>query len=81
MAHQQQDERINIMIFVLAFALCWAVKTGEWLLEQGVTIPLKKLEERKEKLYSIFRLGLDQLKVHMLNPHDFRPLIPLLSCA
>ena len=79
--HQQQDERINIMIFVLALALCWAVKTGEWLLEQGVSIPIKKLEERREKLYSLFRLGLDHLKVYMLNHLDFKPLIPLLSCT
>lgn len=79
--HQRLDERINIMIFVLALPLCWAVKTGEWLLEQGVTIPVKKLEERKEKLYSLFRLGLDQLKVHMINHLEFKPLIPLLSCT
>ena len=79
--HQQHDERINIMIFVLALALCWAVKTGEWLLEQGYTIPVKKLEERQEKLYSLFRIGLDQLKVHMLNHLDFKPLISLLSCT
>ena len=76
--HQQIDQRINTMIFVLALALCWAVKTGEWLLEQGCSIPIKKLKERQEKLYSIFRIGLDHLKVHMLNHLDFKPLIPLL---
>ena len=79
--HQRLDKRINIMIFVLALALCWAVKTGEWLLEQGVTIPVKKLEKRKEKLYSLFRLGLDQLKVYMINHLDFKPLVTLLSCT
>ena len=79
--HQQIDQRINTMIFVLALALCWAVKTGEWLLEQGCSIPIKKLKERQEKLYSIFRIGLDHLKVHMLNHLDFKPLIPLLSCT
>ena len=79
--HQQIDQRINIMIFVLALALCWAVRTGEWLLEQGYKIPVKKLEERQEKLFSLFRIGLDQLKVYMLNHLDFKPLIPLLSCT
>ncbi len=79
--HQRLDKRINSMIFVLALALCWAVKTGEWLLEQGVTIPIKRMGRRKEKLYSLFRIGLDQLKVHMINHLDFKPLIPLLSCT
>lgn len=79
--HHQLDARINTMIFVLALALCWAVKTGEWLLEQGVTIPIKKLKDRKERLYSLFRLGLDQLKVHLFNHLDFKPFISLLSCT
>lgn len=79
--HQRIDERIKIMVFVLALALCWAVKTGEWLLEQGYSIPIKKLEKRQEKLYSLFRIGLDKLKVLMLQHLDFKPLIPLLSCT
>ena len=79
--HQRLDKRINSMIFVLALALCWAVKTGEWMLEQGLTIPIKKLGERREKLYSLFRIGLDQLKVHMINHLSFKPLILLLSCT
>lgn len=79
--HQQKDERIKTMIFVLALTLCWAVKTGEWLLEQGYTMPVKHLKERKENLYSLFRIGLDQLKVLMLHHLDFKHLIPLLSCT
>lgn len=79
--HQQKDERINTMIFVLALALCWAVKTGEWLLEQGYTIPVKQLKNRKEKLFSLFRIGLDQLKVHMLHHLDFKHLLLFLSCT
>ncbi|MEM9829737.1 MAG: IS4 family transposase [Bacteroidota bacterium] len=79
--HQQKDERINTMIFVLALTLCWAIKTGEWLLEQGYTMPIKTLKERKEHLYSLFRIGLDQLKVLMLHHLDFKHLIPLLSCT
>ncbi|MGB3777137.1 MAG: hypothetical protein WA960_02175, partial [Tunicatimonas sp.] len=74
-------QRINTMIFVLALALCWAVKTGEWLLEQGYRIPVKNLEKRQEKLFSLFRIGLDQLKVHMINHLSFKHLIPLLSCT
>ena len=79
--HQQIDQRINTMIFVLSLALCWAVKTGEWLLEQGHRIPVKNLEKRQQKLFSLFRIGLDQLKVHMLNHLNFKTLIPLLSCT
>nr|WKN34482.1 IS4 family transposase [Tunicatimonas sp. TK19036] len=79
--HQQEDARINTMIFVLALTLCWAVKTGEWLLQQGYTMPIKNLKERKESLYSLFRIGLDQLKVLMLHHLDFKHLIPHLSCT
>lgn len=79
--HQQEDARIKTMIFVLALTLCWAVKTGEWLLQQGYVMPVKYLKERKENLYSLFRIGLDQLKVLMLHHLDFKHLIPLLSCT
>lgn len=46
----------------------------------------KNLGERREKLFSLFRIGLDQppggpVKVHMINHLDFKPLIPLLSCT
>lgn len=79
--HLKHDERISTMIFVLALTLCWAIKTGEWLLKQGYTIPVKQLKERKEYLYSLFRIGLDQLKVLMLHHLEFKHLIPLLSCT
>tara|TARA_R100000365_G_C2730034_1_gene60463 strand:+ start:53 stop:1126 length:1074 start_codon:yes stop_codon:yes gene_type:complete len=79
--HLKHDERISTMIFVLAITLCWAIKTGEWLLEQGYTIPIRQFKERKEYLYSLFRIGLDQLKVLMLHHLEFKHLIPLLSCT
>lgn len=79
--HQQKDQRINTMIFVLALTFCWAIRTGEWMIEQGCHIPVKTLKQRKENLYSLFRIGLDQLKVHMINHLDFKNLIPLLSCT
>lgn len=79
--HLRHDERISTMIFVLALTLCWAIKTGEWLLEQGYTIPVRQLKERKENLYSLFRIGIDQLKVLMLHHLDFKHLISLLSCT
>lgn len=60
--HQQEDERIKTMIFVLALTLCWAVKTGEWLLEQGYTratlcrLNISKNEEKSSTVCSVLDL-------------------------
>jgi hypothetical protein len=79
--HLKHDERISTMIFVLALTFCWAIKTGQWVLEQGYKIPIKQLQERRANLHSLFRIGLDQLKVHMLHHLNFKHLVLLLSCT
>lgn len=79
--HLTKIERINTLIFILAIAFIWAFKTGEYLLEKGHQIPLKQLENRKAKLISIFRLGLDQLKRKVLNFLSLHYEIQLLSCT
>ena len=38
--HQVIPERINNIIFILAIAFVWALKTGEMIMEQGVKIPV-----------------------------------------
>jgi hypothetical protein len=79
--HLTKLERINTLIFILAIAFIWAFKTGEILLENGHQIPIKNLKNRKAKLYSIFRVGLDHLKHKLLNFLSLFNEIELLSCT
>ena len=79
--HLTKLERINTLIFILAIAFIWALKTGEFLLEQGHQIPIKNLKKRKAKLFSIFRIGLDHIKRKLLNFLSLYYEIRLLSCT
>ena len=79
--HLTKLERINTLIYILAIAFIWALKTGEFLLEKGHQIPLKSLKNRKAKLYSIFRYGLDHLRHKLLNILSLYNEIGLLSCT
>ena len=79
--HLTKLERINTLIFILAIAFIWALKTGEYLLDKGHQIPLKTLEKRKARLFSIFRCGLDHLKFKSLNFLSLFVEIGLLSCT
>ena len=42
--HLTKLERINTLIFILAIAFIWALIIGEYLIEQGHQIPIKKLK-------------------------------------
>lgn len=79
--HLTKLERINTLIFILAIAFIWALKTGEVLLDQGHQIPVKQLKNRRAKLFSIFRLGLDYIKHKLLNFLSLFTEIGLLSCT
>lgn len=79
--HVTKLDRISNIIFLIAIAFCWALKTGEFLLDNGHQIPIKKLKNRKAKLYSIFRIGLDRLKELLLNFLSAFQEIKLLSCT
>jgi len=79
--HLTKLERINTLIFILALAFIWALKTGEFLLEKGHQIPIKQLKNRRAKLVSIFRLGLDYIKHKLLNFLSLFNEIGLLSCT
>lgn len=79
--HLTKPERINTLIFILAIAFVWALKIGEFLLENGHQIPIKQLKKRKAKLKSIFRFGLDYLKHKLLNFLSLYNEIRLLSCT
>ena len=83
--HLTKLERINTLIYILAIAFIWALKTGEYLLDKGHQIPIKQLEKRKARLYSIFRIGLDYIKTKLLNflsmDINLYYQIGLLSCT
>lgn len=79
--HLTKLERIDTLIFILAIAFVWALKTGEFLVENGCRIPIKRLKKRKAKLKSIFRIGLDHLKHALLNFLSVSEEIRLLSCT
>jgi hypothetical protein len=79
--HVTKMKRISNIVFLIAIAFCWALKTGEYLIEDGHQIPIKTFKNRKAKLFSIFRFGLDRLKELLLNFLDIYNEIRLLSCT
>lgn len=79
--HVTKPDRISNIVFLIAIAFCWALKTGEHLLDNGHQIPIKKLKKRRARLFSIFRIGLDRLKELLLNFFNLNIEIRLLSCT
>ena len=79
--HVTKLDRVSNIVFLIAIAFCWALKTGEYLLENGHQIPIKKLKKRRAKLFSIFRIGLDRLKETLINFLNLNVEIRLLSCT
>ena len=79
--HFTDAERLSKLICLLSIALCWAVKTGEWLAELH-PIPIKK---HRRLAKSIFRYGLDCLRSIFLDLdlkyHDFLFCLNFLSCT
>ncbi len=79
--HLTKLERIDTLCFILAIAFIWAFKMGEFLLDNGHQIPIKKLKQRTAKLKSIFRIGLDFIKHKLLNFLSLFHHTRLLSCT
>lgn len=79
--HFNDSERLSKLLALMALALCWAVKTGEWL-HQLRPIKLKKHGRRQN---SIFRYGLDYLRSIVsdldLNSDAFFHSLQFLSCT
>jgi hypothetical protein len=70
--------RLKTLIFVLAIAAVWALRTGQWLIKQGKLIPLKQYKDQsKQRWKSLFRWGLDHLQNIALNNLDFKHVIQL----
>ena len=79
--HVTHLERIKTMIFILSMAYVWAVLTGEWLVENGLKIPLKRVNGKLRKQHSLFRVGLDVLRINLITHTQITHLIRLLSCT
>lgn len=62
--HFQDSERLSKLFALLTLALCWAMRTGEFVAEK-TPITIKK-HGRKAK--SIFCTGLDHIRHLLLNP-------------
>jgi hypothetical protein len=83
--HVTQLTRLFNLIFLLALAFLWAIKTGEEKLKNGQKVPLKRIKQaagyRVAKLYSLFRVGLDSLREKLLHHQPLNRQILLLSCT
>ena len=79
--HFKDSERLNKLIALMALALCWAIKTGDWLHHLN-PIEVKK-HGRLAK--SIFRYGLDYLRSILtdldLKKDEFLFSLKFLSCT
>lgn len=76
--HVSESKRIEKLVAILALALAWAVKVGEFLTDRGEKIPIKK---HKRKARSIFRIGLDFIRKNLLHHLPLNESINLLSCT
>lgn len=75
-----QHHRIRRLLFILSMTLIWAIETGEWLLSKGQKRATRKVADKLQNLYSLFRWGLDELRTRVLNNQSVQQLIPVLSC-
>ena len=79
--HFRDSERLSKLVALMTLALCWAVKTGEWLNHLN-PIPVKKHGRRAK---SIFRYGLDYLRSIFtdldLKQDEFLFSLQFLSCT
>lgn len=79
--HFVQPERLSKLLGLLVLALCWAIKTGEWLHQHQ---PLK-IKKHGRLAKSIFRYGLDYLRSIVtdldLQQHEFLHSLQFLSCT
>ena len=79
--HFTDSERLSKLIALMSLALCWAIKTGEWL-HQHRPIKVKK-HGRLAK--SVFRYGLDYLRSIVtdldLKQFEFLQSLKFLSCT
>ena len=79
--HFRDSERLSKLVALMTLALCWAVKTGEWLHRSN---PIK-VKKHGRLAKSIFRYGLDHLRSIVtdldLKQDEFLHSLQFLSCT
>lgn len=79
--HFNDSERLSKLLALMALAMCWALKMGQWLHSQS---PLK-VKKHGRLAKSIFRHGLDRLRSIVsdldLKFDDFLLSLQFLSCT
>lgn len=82
--HVTAPERLSKLLALLALAVVWALRAGQWLREQGRKLSVKKHGRLAQ---SLFRCGLEWLRkvfLHLHNPRhqeQFTLLLQFLSCT
>lgn len=79
--HFKDSERLRKLIALMSLALCWAIKTGEWLHQLNPV----KVKKHGRLAKSIFRYGLDYLRSILtdldLKHDEFISSLKFLSCT
>ena len=79
--YPKEPERLSRRIALLAIGLCWAFRTGKWLVEQKPIV----IKKHGRKAKSIFRYGFDYLRRILLNLEeretDLLQALQFLSCT
>ncbi len=79
--HLIDSQRLSRLFALLAIALCWAYRTGQWLSQEK---PIK-LKKHGRKAKSVFRYGFDYLRRIFFNleqyESDFCQTLRFLSCT
>lgn len=79
--HLNHPERLSKLVALLTLALCWAHRTGDWLVQQQ---PIK-IKPHGRKAKSIFRTGFDHLRHLVVNlelfKDEFLLALQFLSCT
>lgn len=79
--HFTDSERLSKLLALMSLALCWAIKTGDWLSSHH---PVKVKKHGRQQA-SIFRYGFDYLRSIVsdldLKSDDFLHCLQFLSCT
>ena len=79
--HFCDSKRLSKLIALMTLALCWAIKTGEWLHQLN---PIK-VKKHGRLAKSVFRYGLDHLRSVLtdldLKHNEFLASLQFLSCT
>lgn len=74
--HITHPDRLNALMTVVILAACWAYRVGEWRIDQGQLIKIKK-HGRPQK--SLFRHGLDYIRCQLIQHVQWKYIKPLIN--